>query len=191
MTIQTNRATLSVGLVAACLAITTPASAEPETIPIMGAATATALTGTVTVVNQEKRMLTIKTPEGRFVVLHVPDGVKRLDAVKIGNLLTITKTEAVLVDLKKGKGAATIGMSQKSTLEQDPGTKPSGAIVDTTTLSGRVESVDKAKSTVTIQGPRDRVTMRVEDPAVLESLAPGDGVQATYMRVISGDVKFQ
>ncbi|NEX18895.1 copper-binding protein [Thiorhodococcus mannitoliphagus] len=189
MTSQLRFPTLTASLLAITLA--SAASAQTETMPIAGAATSTELTGTVTIVNQEKRMLTIETSDGRFEVLHVPPAVKRLDEIKIGNRLTITETEALLVDLKKGSGAGTIGMSQNITAERDPGTKPSGAIVDTATISGRVESVDKAGSTVTIQGPNRAVTLKVEDPALLDSLAVGDGVEASYMRVISGKVEFQ
>lgn len=179
--------------IASLLAITLagPAQAQTETMPIAGAAASTQLTGTVTVVNQEKRMLTIRTADGRFEVLHVPKEVTRLNEIKIGNLLTITETEALLVDLKKGEGAGTIGMSKSTTTERDPGTKPSGAIIDTVTISGRVESLDKAASTVSIRGPNRLVSLKVEDPALLDSLAVGDGVEASYMRIISGDVTFQ
>ncbi|MBK1721696.1 hypothetical protein [Thiocystis violacea] len=189
---QITRATLSTGLLAASLAMSgVSAAAGTETVPIMGAAATSELTGTVTVVNQEKRMLTIKTPDGRFEVLHVPEKVQRLDQVKIGNLLKITETEALLVDLKKGHGAGEIGVSADSQTERDPGIKPSGSIIDTVTLNGRVESIDTAKSTVTIRGPENVVTLKVEDPALLKTLAPGDGVEASYMRVISGEVSFQ
>ncbi|NEV61959.1 hypothetical protein [Thiorhodococcus minor] len=181
--------TLTAGLLAMTLA--SAAQAQTETMPIAGAAASMELTGTVTIVNQEKRMLTIETPDGRFEVLHVPKEVTRLSEIKIGNLLTITETQALLVDLKKGDGAGTIGMSKRTTTERDPGTKPSGAIVDTLTISGRVESMDKAASTVSVRGPNRLVTLKVEDPALLDSLAVGDGVEASYMRIISGDVKFQ
>ena len=43
-----------------------------ETLPVAGGAISNTLTGTVTVVNVEKRLLTLKTPEGRFDVLRVP-----------------------------------------------------------------------------------------------------------------------
>ena len=76
-----------------------------ETTPVAGTAVSSELTGTVTVVNQEQRMLTIETPDGHFEVLHVPDEVQRLDDIKIGNKLTITETDLILVDLHKGADA--------------------------------------------------------------------------------------
>lgn len=167
------------------------AFAETETIPLTGALLTSELSGTVTIVDLERRMLTIRTAEGRFEVLHVPDEVTRLNKVKIGNKLTISQTDAIVVDLQKGKDAGSIGVDKETTTEREPGNKPAGTIINTLTLSGRVEAVDKAKSTVTVRGPEKTVTFSVRDPALLNSVKPGDGVVATYMHVMRGEVKFQ
>lgn len=163
--------------------------ASAQTVPVAGAAASTELTGTVTIVNLEKRMLTIQTPEGRFEVLHVPQEVQRLDQVKIGNKLTITETDLFLIDLQKGEGS--VGVTKESVIERDPGVKPSGIMVESLTLNGKVEAVNKANSTVTVRGPEKRMTFNVRNKALLDSVAPGDGVTATYMRGISGKVEFQ
>ncbi|MBK1718171.1 copper-binding protein [Thiocystis violacea] len=165
--------------------------AHAETVPVAVGSVSSTVSGTVTVVNQEKRMLTIKTPEGRFEVLHVPAEVQRLDEVKIGNVLTITETDLVLIDLKTGADAGAIGISTQSSVVRDPGEKPAGMMVESLTVTGVVESVDKAKSSVTIKGPEQIMTFKVKDPALLESVAVGDSVSASYMRAISGEVKFQ
>ena len=162
-----------------------------QSLPVAGAAASTTLTGTVTVVNAEKRLLTIETADGRFEVLRVPPEVTRLDQVKIGNTLTVTKTELVLIDLVKGENASGIGVEKDSAMIRDPGPKPSGAIVDTVTLKGVVESVDQDNSTVTIRGPQQVRTFNVEDPALLNSVAPGDGVTVTYANIIDGEVTFE
>jgi hypothetical protein len=167
-----------------------PAAIHAETLPVAGGVVSTSVTGTVTVVNVEKRLLTIKTPEGRFEVLHVPAEVKRLDEIKIGNTLTITETELLLVDLQKGADVGGPGVSTQSTIVRDPGEKPSGMMVDSVTVTGIVTALDKAKSSVTIQGSDEHVTLKVEDPSVLDSVAVGDGVSASYMRAISGEVTF-
>jgi hypothetical protein len=164
--------------------------AQAETLPVAGGAVSTSLTGTVTVVNVERRMLTIQTPEGRFEVLHVPAEVKRLDEIKIGNTLTITETELLLVDLQKGTDVGEPGVSSESVIVRDPGQKPSGMMIDSVTITGVVTALNKAKSSVTIQGPEEHITLKVKDPSVLDSVAVGDGVSASYMRAISGEVTF-
>lgn len=161
-----------------------------ETLPVAGGAISTTLTGTVTVVNVEKRLLTLQTPEGRFEVLRVPPEVKRLDEIKIGNTLTITETELLLVDLQKGADVGEPSVSSESVIVRDPGAKPAGMMIDTLTVTGIITALDKAKSTVTIQGPEEHITLKVEDPSVLDSVAVGDGVSATYARSISGVVEF-
>ncbi|MBK1720575.1 hypothetical protein CKO27_23715 [Thiocystis violacea] len=165
--------------------------AQAETLPVAGAAASTELTGTVTVVNQERRLLTIKTPEGRFEVLHVPDEVQRLDQIKIGNKLTITQTDLILVDLQKGADADAMGVTTQSTVVRDPGTKPAGMMIDSLTVTGVVRAVDAANSSVTIMTPEKPMTFKVKDPSVLDALAPGDSVSATYIRAISGEVRFR
>jgi hypothetical protein len=166
------------------------AAVQAETLPVAGGAVSTSLTGKVTVVNVDKRLLTIKTPEGRFEVLHVPAEVKRLDEIKIGNTLTITETELLLVDLQKGADVGEPGASTESTIVRDAGEKPSGMMVDSLTVTGIVTALDKKNASVTIQGPDEHITLKVEDPSVLDSVAVGDGVSASYMRAISGEVTF-
>ncbi|NEX22477.1 copper-binding protein [Thiorhodococcus mannitoliphagus] len=162
-----------------------------ETFPVAGATDTTEISGTVVIVNQEQRMLTVQTPEGRFEVLHVPEEVKRLDEIKIGNHLAITQTDFLLVDLHKGADAGSVGVTTGSEVVRDPGEKPSGMMVHSVTVTGVVQGVNKAKSTVTIKGPERTMTFKVKDPAVLDSVAPGDSVSASYIRLISGEVKFQ
>ena len=162
-----------------------------ETTPVAGTAVSSELTGTVTVVNQEQRMLTIETPDGHFEVLHVPDEVQRLDDIKIGNKLTITETDLILVDLHKGADAGRMGVKTESSVVREPGAKPAGMMVDSVTVTGVIQSVDKATASVTIKAPEETMTFKVRDPAVLDLVAPGDSVSATYMRAISGEVKFR
>ena len=58
--------------------------------PIAAGAAAGEITGKVMVVNVEKRLMTIRKPDGEFQVIHVPDEVRRLDEIKINDELTIT-----------------------------------------------------------------------------------------------------
>ena len=119
-----------------------------------------------------------------------PPEVKRLDEIKIGNTLTITETELLLVDLQKGADVGQPGVSTESVIVRDPGDKPAGIMIDALTVTGTITALDKAKSTVTIQGPEEHITLKVEEPHVLESVAVGDGVSASYARSISGVVEF-
>ena len=181
----TLAASLAVGITVAHSA----ARAEVIVIPVTGAETTSEISGIVQVVNVEKRMLTIKTPDGRFQVIHVPEEAERLDEVKIGNRLTITETDAVLIDLVKGDEAGAVGTTQETVLAQEKGAKPAGSITDTLTLYGRILAVDKSNRTVSVQGAEETVEFDIDDPALLDELSVGDGVVATFIRSVSGKVE--
>lgn len=166
-------------------------AADTATTPIAGAATVKEIVGTVTVIDTKTRKMTIKTPDGSFEVLTIPPEVTRIDRIKIGNKVTVSETEAVLVDLEKGRDAGSMGAISQTTVEPEPGRKPAGTIVEKLTLYGKVESVDRKGSKVTVRGPNQTVTLKVQDPAILKGLAPGDGVVAHYVRAITGKVEFQ
>ncbi len=78
------------GLALACLlsggavTLSPGALAEVTVIPVTGAELSEQLTGIVTIVNLERRMLTIRTPEGRFEVIHVPPEAKRAGRSRSG-----------------------------------------------------------------------------------------------------------
>ena len=132
-------------------------AAQADTAPVAGAAVSSELTGKVTIVNLDKRLLTIETPDGRFEVLHVPPEVTRLDKVKIGNRVTIDKTEVVLLSLQKKGAGAPVGVTQGSSFTEAPGRKPAGTLVDSLTVTGVITAVDRAKSGITVQVPLECV----------------------------------
>jgi len=167
----------------------TAALAEGETVPVVMEAATGEVTGTVTIVNTEKRMLTIQKPDGSFQVIHVPDEVKRLDEIKINDKLTISYLEAVAVDLQKGAAAGAPATTVTTDVDREPGKKPAGAITDTVTVTGTVEAVNKARSTVTIQGPDERVNVTLKDPALLEEISVGDSVTATFIKSVAAKVE--
>jgi hypothetical protein len=163
------------------------AGAETESVPVAAGGATGEITGTVMVVNTEKRMLTIKKPDGHFQVIHVPPEAERLDEIKINDKLTITYLEAVAVDLEKNPAGAPGVVSSKE-IDRGSGDKPSGSIVETVTLLGVVESVDKAASSVSVRGPEHLVTVTVEDPDLLREIAVGDSVRVSYINAVAAEI---
>ena len=180
---------LAGGLTIGAALLLPTAIVSAETVPVVTEMAAGSVTGTVTVVNTEKRMLTIQKPDGHFQVIHVPAEVKRLDEIKINDKLTITYLEAVAVDLQKGPAAASPGAVATTEVDRESSAKPAGSIVDKVTVTGTVEAVDKAKSTVTLRGPDETVTLTVQDPALLSEIAKGDSVTATFIQAVAAKVE--
>jgi hypothetical protein len=180
---------LALALAGGIIAVSSTAQADVTVIPVTGTEVTSEISGVVEIVNVERRMLTIKTSDGRFHVIHAPEQVGRLDEIKIGNRLTITETEAVLVDLVKGSDEAAVGTTQETVVDRERGAKPAGTITDTMTLYGRIAAVDKAGRKVSVQGARETVDFTVNDPSLLDELAVGDGVVATFIRSLKGKVE--
>lgn len=168
-----------------------PQAVADTTTPVAGSATVKEIAGTVVAIDVASRKMTIKNAEGVFEVLTIPPQVKRIAAIKVGDKVSITETEAVLVDVEKGRDAGSMGAIGKTTVEPEPGAKPAGTIVEKLKLYGKVVSVDRAGSKVTVRGPNQTVTLKVQDRAILDDLKPGDGVIATYVRAITGKVTKQ
>jgi hypothetical protein len=179
---------LAIGLTSTLAWSASSTEGEAAVIPVQDTEISSEITGIVEIVNTEQRMLTIKTADGRFEVIHVPEEAKRLDEVKIGNRLTITATEAVLVDLVKGAGAGAVGTTLERTVDQEPGPRPAGTLTNTLTLYGRILSIDPANRKVTVQGADETRAFTVDDPTLLGELAVGDGVVATFIRSVRGKI---
>lgn len=183
-----RRSSLAVSLALAAVASLSTLAADTLT-PVAGSATLAELSGEVVVINTDTRLMTLKTENGSFEVLRIPSEVQRIKAIKVGDRVTISETEAVLVEIEKGRDAGAMGAVPERTVEREKGAKPSGTITDRLTLYGQVVSVDKARSEVRVQGPQQALTLKVEDPGMLNDLAPGDGVIARYVRMITGRVE--
>ena len=165
-----------------------PLAMADKITPLAGEALVADVTGTVVSFNPTTRLMAIKTPDGGFDTFHVPPEVKRIDQIKIGDKVAFTRTEAVLVDLETGPKAGSRGAVGETMVDQDPRNKPAGSLTRTLKIYGKIESVDRAKSLVTVRGAKEVVTLSVKDKQILNKLKPGDGVSATYVRNITGEI---
>jgi hypothetical protein len=160
-----------------------------ESLPVAAGAASTEITGTVVVVNTEKRLMTIREPDGQFQVIHVPEEVRRLDEIRINDKLTIAYTAAVLVDLRTGPDAGSPGAVVTKEVDREAGSKPAGSMAESVTLAGTIKAVNRAGSTVTVQGPEETVTLTVQNPEMLETVAVGDTVSVTFIRAVAAKVE--
>ena len=102
-----------------------------------------------TVVNPKTRMLTVRTADGSFEVLHIPPEAERLSEIKIGDQLTVDVTSIVLIELEQGRDAGAMGLVAETAVERDSGPNPSGMIMDSVTLYGAIVDVDRDAGLVT------------------------------------------
>jgi Cu/Ag efflux protein CusF len=160
-----------------------------EVEPVVAEMGGNYLQGEVMVVNTETRLMTLKDADGVYHVLHVPPQVSRIDQIKIGDKVTITEVSSALIGLTPTDAGTPIAMDTSIEVDRDAGSKPSGTMTETLTVTGEIIGVNKATGTVTVKGPNATRTFDVDDPALLAGVKVGDGVIAKFRNVIVGEVK--
>jgi hypothetical protein len=144
-------------------------------------------TATVTAVDQATRMLTLKTANGKELTTQVPPEAKNLKQVKVGDVVTVTYTQAYAFRLNPTKAVRSEVTTATRTAK--PGEKPAGVIGTVVTIVARVEAIDLKENSVTFKGPRGNVrTVTVRDSTykeMLKQLAVGDSVQVDYSEAVA------
>ena len=78
------------------LALSLPSWAQTRTLPTQ----TVTLSGTVETIDHDKRVVNIKTPDGKFQTIDVPPAAKRFDELKVGDKVSITYNNTVSARLK-------------------------------------------------------------------------------------------
>jgi hypothetical protein len=141
--------------------------------------------GTISAIDKDNHTVTLKGPKGRTLTLEVKDPQK-LEAVKVGDPVVATYTEAVAFQIKK-PGTATPGTSvQETHVTSKPGETPAGAIGQEVTVTATITAIDKKAQTVTIKGPNGKTeTVKAKDPKNLDLIKVGDLVEITYAQALA------
>lgn len=180
------------GILAAAFAavLAWPLAAQEKREPgKMAGARSESITATVEAINTESRELTLKGPKGNFVVMEVPESVKRFSEIRVGDRLNVRYTEALVLELHKADSAAKLGMSAVAGAERLPGKKPAGIFSRQITATVAVENVDAAVPSITVQTADGNThSFRVRDKKNLEGVHPGDKIVITYHEAVAVQV---
>jgi Cu/Ag efflux protein CusF len=149
-------------------------SREPGGAITIGA-TATA---TVKAIDPDKRTVTIQTEDGDTHVIKCGKEVRNFDQIKVGDQVKAAAIARLVVAVGKGDAGAGASPQEGTIVARAPkGSKPGAIIVSTEQRTAKVESVDPAKQTVTLQGLDEKPqTVEVAPDVDLSSVKPGDAV---------------
>ena len=137
------------------------------------------LSGTVATIDHAKRVVNIKTADGKFESIDVPPSAKRFDEVKVGDKVSVTYNNNVSARLKPPGEAAVDTGSMTTTAGQQ--TRPGGTTAVQRTLTATVDAIDKSASSITFVGPNGwKYSRHVVDPAVFDKVKVGDKVDITW-----------
>jgi hypothetical protein len=136
----------------------------------------TTIAGTIETIDQSKRAMNIKTADGKFVAVSVPDSVTRFNELKVGDKLKATYNNNVMVRLKPAGEAAVDAADTGYASSQTSGTQ---VIVRRMTAS--IVAIDKGASSISFEGPNGwKYSRRVVDPTVFDQVKVGDRVDIIW-----------
>ena len=105
------------------------------------------ISGTVATIDHAKRVVNIKTSDGKFETVDVPAGAKRFDELKVGDKVSLTYNNNVSARLKPAGEAAVDTASSTTTAGQQA--RPGGTATVQRTMTVTVDAIDKSASSMT------------------------------------------
>jgi len=171
-----------------CIGLCTAALAQgtAPAAPVKGEAVVASLsaTATVTKIDQKTRHLTVKADDGYKYSFVVDPAVQNLAQVKKGDVITVTYTEALAYEVRKGGKAS--GDMAAAAAAAAPGAKPAGVAAEQATVTVKITAIDPKVPSVTFAtADGEKETIKVKDPAKLQGVKVGDTVQITYTEALA------
>jgi len=145
------------------------------------------VTAVVENVDQAKRQVTLRGPEGNLNTIHVGPEVKNLPQIHKGDEVNVAYYESVAIQIRQ-PGTAKLGDAvmaegvETAALGQKPGATGARAL----TVVTKVKGIDKPKGTITLIGSQGEVqTVKVQNPANLDKVKVGDLLEITYTEAVA------
>jgi hypothetical protein len=108
------------------------------------------VTATVTAIDQSKRQATLQGPDGKKFTVQVGRKAVNFDQVRVGDQVTATLTQKVVVSLDDKAASSEEGAA--AVVARAPnGGRPGGLAAETIQTTGKIIAIDLDKRTVTLQ----------------------------------------
>ncbi len=153
------------------------------------------VSATVTAVNLKKRLVSLKSSDGGGTTIEVPDEVRNLAQVKVGDQVVVRYYKSIGAAVRpKGTPTDLSAVDEAAVLGRaEPGAKPGGGIGSVTSTTVAIQSVDKTNHTVTFSGPDGFVrVVQIKDPNAqnfIATLKSGDLVDLTFTEALAISVE--
>jgi hypothetical protein len=177
-----KRVLATFAVLGAVLLLAAPAFAQSKTIT----GETVTKTATIEAINHGTRELTVKGPEGTYTTFVASPEVKRFDALKVGDTITVKYYENLVVRLKlpgeKDVNTSTTGATPATS-------RPGGTLAEQRTITATITMIDPKVPSITFKGPNNwTYSSRVEDKKALEKVKVGDKVDLTWTQAVLIDV---
>jgi len=159
-----------------------PKQGEAEAQPTALMAKKMTASATVDKIDKKDREVTLRDADGVKFKVTVPDDVKKFDAIKKGDKVTLDYYSSVALSLQKSDAKPTA--DSEMMMARTPGELPGGVVAQKVDETVTIEKVDKKDNKVTVKLPDgESDTIHVTDTdlqARLDKLKKGDKIRATY-----------
>jgi len=155
------------------------ATAQIKTLP----GESITVTATVDAIERSSRMLTLKRPDGTLETIKVPAEVQRFDALKVGDTITATYYENIVLRvMKPGEKAVDSG---SASVTPTGGKRPGATAAAQRTITATITAIDPSIPSITLAGPNNwKYSSRVEDKAALKQVKVGDRLEITWTEAV-------
>ena len=152
--------------------------------------TSAKVTADVLTVDQKKRLVTLRGPEGNERTIRVGEEVRNLPQVKKGDQVVVSYYESAVFQLHK-KGTATPGGAVVEGADRaKPGELPGAAGARSINVTATVVKVDKKAPSLTLKGPDGKTfTLPVKDASRLDAVKEKDLLEITYTEAMAVEVE--
>ena len=138
---------------------------------------------TVTDINQDTREVTLRGPDGNEFTVVAGDDVRRLDEVRVGDMVRVDYTTTIVAELREAtpeEAAAPFTVTDLTSRSGNRMPAASGNVRQYRVVT-TVQAIDPANQTITVKGPHGHMlTARAANPANLARVSVGDTVVLTY-----------
>jgi hypothetical protein len=146
------------------------------------------VTASVEAIDYTNREVTLKGSLGNTVTFTVDQRVKRLNEVKVGDLIQADYYVSVAAEVRKPteeedkNPIVFLGAAGKA----PPGTSPAAGGLRQFKVVTTIEGLDRPTQTITVKGPRGNyLTARVADPSRLTQVRIGEHIIVTYTEALA------
>jgi len=141
------------------------------------------ITASVEAIDHGNRTVTLKGPKGNYVTIDVPASVTRFDSIKVGDKLTATYYENIVLNVLK-PGDKPRDTAQAAVTRSDS-TKPGATASKQRTITAEITAIDMKVPSISFKGPNGwAYSSKVEDKNALSKVKVGDKVDITWTEAL-------
>ena len=141
------------------------------------------ITASVEAIDHANRNVTLKGPKGNYVTVAVPASVTRFDQIKVGDKLTATYYENLVLNVQKpgdkARDSASAGVTPSTSA------KPGATASTQRTITAEISAIDMKVPSISFKGPNGwAYSSKVQDKETLSKVKVGDKVDITWTEAL-------